>query len=591
MGALRGRRNDWLAGLAAGCDRLVHPAVAGAERARQGRLLGVLLAGPFVASAAVAQGAWPVWGAAGVLAMLCAMFGASWLVALLVAARGHAREAGALALAGGALAAGTIVALSGGAGAPAAVLLAAVPLETWWVWRSRRAAAVAAVAAAGAALAFTQFAGLGDAAAASPWQWISPALYGATLALRFLPGEAAAARAGVKGAVLPEASLDAVVARIGRTGEAESVSAQAASLLGVEPELLLGSGLFERIHVGDRVAFLCAAAGARDEGRPARCDIRIRMPAGGAGETSFYRPFEAELVAAEAGAVAAIIRDGRAKAELVEKLARAVEEVDAGEIAKGRFLATVSHELRTPLNAIIGFSDMLLHREISGDLAPKQAEQVGLIRDAGNHLLSVVNAILDVSKIEAGSYRIAVEPFDLKPAVELCCAMLEPQAAERGVTLTAKLPHGLGQVLGDRRAVQQILINLLSNAIKFTPGGGQVSVNAACGDGMVRILVNDTGIGIGDEDLNRLGRPFVQVQNDYTRQFQGAGLGLSLVKGLVKLHGGSMSIESAPGLGTTVTVGLPAAAAEGGAAAPDEDGETGNCETGERYGVALRKIA
>ena len=309
------------------------------------------------------------------------------------------------------------------------------------------------------------------------------------------------------------------------------------------------------------------------------------MPAGEGAASSFHRAFEAELVAAGTGAVAAIIRDGRDKAELREALAQAAEAVDASEIAKGRFLATVSHELRTPLNAIIGFSDLLLHRDISGDLAPKQAEQVGLIRDAGNHLLSVVNAILDVSRIESGSYRIAVEPFELEPAVELCCAMLEPQAAERGVTLAAKLPYGLGQVLGDRRAVQQILINLLSNAIKFTPSGGRVTVSAACGDGTVRILVNDTGIGIGDEDLARLGQPFVQVHNDYTRQFQGTGLGLSLVKGLVKLHGGSMSIESAPGLGTTVTVGLPAATQGDGVAFEE------NCETGERHGAALRKIA
>ena len=310
------------------------------------------------------------------------------------------------------------------------------------------------------------------------------------------------------------------------------------------------------------------------------------MPAADAGEAGRFHPFDADMVAAGDGAVAVLFRDAGDKAALRRDLAAAREEAEAGEVAKGRFLATVSHELRTPLNAIIGFSDMLLHREISGELAPKQAEQIGLVRDAGNHLLSVVNAILDVSKIEAGSYRINIEPFDLKPAVELCCAMLEPQAAGRGVTLAAKLPHGLGQVLGDRRAVQQILINLLSNAVKFTPEGGHITVNAAAGDGTIRIFVNDTGIGIGDEDLAKLGRPFMQVQNDYTRQFQGTGLGLSLVKGLVKLHGGSMSIESAPGLGTTVTIGLPAAT-------PAECGAQGDPdrETGERHGIALRKIA
>src|SRR5690606_17603329 len=129
---------------------------------------------------------------------------------------------------------------------------------------------------------------------------------------------------------------------------------------------------------------------------------------------------------------------------------------------------------------------------------------------------------------------------------------------------------------------------LLSNAVKFTPKGGQVNVNASCRAGMVRIFVNDTGIGIAGDDLARLGTPFTQVQNDYTRQFQGTGLGLSLVKGLVKLHGGTMSIESAPGLGTTVTVGLPAADPQGDETAQDDEaGETGE----ERYGTALRKIA
>lgn len=591
MSAQRGRKDDWLTGLKAGCDRLVHPAVAGAERARQARLLGVLLVAPFIAAAAIAQGAWPVWGVAGVLAMLCAVFGTSWLIALSVVVRGRAEEAQWAALGAGAVLAGALVALSGGPGTPAAVLLAVVPLETWWVARSRKVAG-AALATSGIAVGvFMQVPGLGDAAAASAWQWIAPALYGATLALRRTVAEGEGAKADRREAVLAETAFDAVVVRLSRAGEAESVSPQASRILGIDPALLLGSGLFERVHVGDRVAFLCAAAQVRDGGGPARCDARIRMPAAGTGEAGHFRPFEVDMVAAGDGAVAAIIRDGGEKAALRRELVAAREEADASEVAKGRFLATVSHELRTPLNAIIGFSDMLLHREISGDLAPKQAEQVGLIRDAGNHLLSVVNAILDVSKIESGSYRITVEPFDLKPAVELCCAMLEPQAAERGVTLTARLPHGLGQVLGDRRAVQQILINLLSNAVKFTPEGGHVTVNAASRDGTVRIFVNDTGIGIGNDDLAKLGRPFMQVQNDYTRQFQGTGLGLSLVKGLVKLHGGSMSIESAPGLGTTVTVGLPAATPAECGVERDTAGETAGGETGERHGIALRKIA
>ena len=584
MRAGTGRGDDWFSGLAAALDRLVHPGVTGTPRERQARLLGVLLGGPFLVAAAVAQVAWPLWGTVGVLSLLCAVFGASWLIALLVVARGRADEAQWLALAGGAALAATLAALSSGMATPLAALLAAVVAEAWWVGRSRRATVVAGVVVAVAALVASNLVKGDVAGVVSAWLWATPALHGATLAARLLAGGTQARPADARGPSLPEASLDAVVVRLARSGEAETVSAQASRILGVEPELLLGNGLFERIHVADRVAFLCAASRAREEGLASHCEARIRMPAG-EGRT-IYHPFEIEMVAVEAGCVAAIIRDGREKAEQRECVARAMEEINAAEIAKGRFLAAVSHELRTPLNAIIGFSDMLLHREISGDLAPKQAEHVGLIRDAGNHLLSVVNAILDVSKIEAGSYRIVLEPFDLADAVELSCAMLEQQAQERGVTLATKLPHGLAQIQGDRRAVQQILINLLSNAVKFTPEGGKVNVSASEADGMVRIFVHDTGIGIADDDLLRLGQPFVQVQNDYTRQFQGTGLGLSLVKGLVKLHAGSMSMESAPGLGTTVTISLPAAEAAGEAPAWHEDDDMR-----ERHGTALRKTA
>lgn len=593
MVALTGRWNDWFAGAATGCDRLVDPAASGIERARRSRLLGVLLAGPFIIAAAMAQAAWPLWGVAGVLAMLCAVFGASWLVALFVATHGRLHATGTLALLGGALIVGTVVALSGGLSTPVAMLLVAVPLEAWWVSRSQRVTVIAAIASVVSVAGLTYFSSHGEAVTISAWQWISPVLYGLTLGLRFLSHKEDAPQVGAGQVAIPDISLDAVVIRLGRTGEAETVSPQSAQIFGLEPELLLGSGLFERIQVADRVAFLCAAAKTRDEGTAQRCDIRIRMPVGADGSAGSYQPFEVETVSVAAGAVVAIIRDGQEKARLRVELAKIREEIDAAEITKSRFLATVSHELRTPLNAIIGFSDMLLYREISGDLEPKQSEKVGLIRDAGNHLLSVVNAILDVSKIEAGSYHITTEPFDLTPAVELCCAMLEPQASARGVTLATRLASDCGQVMGDRRAVQQILINLLSNAIKFTPGGGKITVNAAREGRFMRILVSDNGIGIKEDDLARIGQPFVQVQNDYTRQFQGTGLGLSLVKGLVKLHGGSMSIESASGLGTTVTICLPVAAGDevSKSASMPVAVSDAEYETGERYDVALRKIA
>ena len=581
------RTGGWLAGLTEGCERLVHPTVNGESRARQRRLLMALLAGPFVAAAAIMQAAMPACGAGGALALLCAAFAASWLAALYVATRGVAVHAERGALVISSLLAGALVVLSGGVGAPAALLLAIVPLETMRISGSRHGAMIAAALGVGAVGLFS-LARLGGGAVPvdAAWQWISPAIYGGLVAVhKFAANKGTPRDSYASTSGLPEDRLGSMVVRFARSGEVESISPQARQMLRVEPELLLAAGLFDRVHVGDRVALLCALAEVREDGRPRRCEARVRMPVTAEGAPGGYRPFEFEILRpGESGeTVCAIVRDVSDVAGLREELERALERAGESEVAKGRFLAAVSHELRTPLNAIIGFSDMLLHREISGGLSSKQTEHVTLIKEAGNHLLSVVNAILDVSKIEAGAYSLSVEPFDLKPAVALCCAMLEPQAAAKGVKLSAQLPQGLGEVVGDQRAVQQILLNLLSNAIKFTPEGGSVSVSASRRGDTLRMFVNDTGIGISSEDLESLGTPFVQVQNDYTRQFQGTGLGLSLVKGLVKLHGGSMSIESAPALGTTVTIGLPAVDR---AAVDAEEGETEK-----NHGTTLHKIA
>ncbi len=586
------RASDWYRGLAAGCDRLLHPSASGEERGRQRRLLGVLFAAPFVATPAIVGAAATVVGTSGAVAVLCGLFAVSWMLAASIVLTGKARAAGWLALVAGPVLAGAIVGYGGGISTPLAALLVALPLEAWWVSRSPRAAATAGIVGVVLAAAFAM---LADASAAQASHWISPLLYAGLWAMRGFSRDAEADAAGEGSTLaLPEAAFDAVVVRLSASGEVETASAQARGMLRVDPELILGSGLFERVHVADRVEFLCAASSTSRDGDARRCALRIRLPQGADGGDAGYYPFEAELVkpAADRPQIVAFIRSADEKAALQDELRKAQDVAGATEVAKGKFLATVSHELRTPLNAIIGFSDMLLHREISGDMSPKQTENVRLIREAGNHLLSVVNAILDVSKIESGSYHICMEPYDLQPAVDLCKAMLEPQAAAKGVTLTGKLPRDLGDVMGDQRAVQQILLNLLSNAIKFTPEGGNVSVTALRRDRTVRIFVNDTGIGMAPDDLKKIGRPFMQIQNDYTRNFQGTGLGLSLVKGLVKLHGGSMSIESAPGMGTTVSVGLPAAEihtntdAAGAGARPGNEGDTG-----ENHGIALRKIA
>jgi cell cycle sensor histidine kinase DivJ len=200
---------------------------------------------------------------------------------------------------------------------------------------------------------------------------------------------------------------------------------------------------------------------------------------------------------------------------------------------------------------------MLLHEMFGPFHDPRQKEYVELVRDSGQHLLEVVTSILDVSRIEAGAYRTHPEPFRFVEAAQMCRSMMQLQADAKKIRLELRVAADAGEVNADRRAIQQILINLASNAIKFTPEGGEVALGARRVGSRLHFWVSDTGIGIAEEDLAIIGQPFVQVQNDYTRGFEGAGLGLSLVKGLVSLHDGTMSIDSAPGEGTTVSVSIP----------------------------------
>ncbi|MCB1467739.1 MAG: HAMP domain-containing histidine kinase, partial [Rhizobiaceae bacterium] len=330
-------------------------------------------------------------------------------------------------------------------------------------------------------------------------------------------------------------------------------------LLNLSPELLHGSGLFDRIHVADRVGYMCALSDLRDGKERAHASVRLRLPrsSGSTGPDDF-RPFEIDFLASSRQSrFRAVLRD-RSEIEGLRTAAHtAAEETDALDVAKGRFLAAVSHELRTPLNAIIGFSDILLHEMFGGFTDKRQREYTELIKDSGHHLLAIVNSILDVSKIESGSYTIHPEAFTFSDAVDMATSMMSLQAEKKGVELQTQIARSVGDLVADRRAVQQILINLVSNAVKFTPEKGSVVVGAQRLGSRLHFWVSDTGIGIANEDLDRVGRPFMQVRNDYTRQFEGTGLGLSLVKGLVALHNGTMSIESAPGEGTKVAISLP----------------------------------
>jgi cell cycle sensor histidine kinase DivJ len=217
----------------------------------------------------------------------------------------------------------------------------------------------------------------------------------------------------------------------------------------------------------------------------------------------------------------------------------------------------MSHELRTPLNAIIGFSEMLANEAQMRLDAERRHEYAALINDSGKHLLSVVNGILDMTRLDTGDFEIRPEPFRLAGVIGGCCDLLALKAREAGLDLVVDVPPEPAEIVADKRAVKQILINLLSNAIKFTDRGGRIKVSAAAEGTMIAITVEDNGIGIGEEDLPRVGSPFFQARGSYDRRHDGTGLGLSIVKGLVELHGGEIAIRSRIGEGTRVTVRLP----------------------------------
>jgi cell cycle sensor histidine kinase DivJ len=251
------------------------------------------------------------------------------------------------------------------------------------------------------------------------------------------------------------------------------------------------------------------------------------------------------------------MRDITKRKQQEAALEEARAEAERANAAKSRFLATMSHELRTPLNAIIGFSEMLANEGPMMLDAKRRHDYAHLINDSGQHLLSVVNGILDMSKIESGNFEITPEPFAPRQVIEECSKLLGYKARELGIDLVVDLPDSLPDMIADKRSLHQIMLNLISNALKFTKRGGKVTVRAQSDDETITVVVEDTGVGIGSEDLPRLGDPFFQARSSYDRHHDGTGLGLSIVKGLLGLHGGSLAIESTLGEGTTVSIRLP----------------------------------
>jgi cell cycle sensor histidine kinase DivJ len=355
-----------------------------------------------------------------------------------------------------------------------------------------------------------------------------------------------------------------VITRHGRHGAVLFVSPAAELLFGIAPAALAGHGLFDRVHVADRPAYLTALADSAALGEDRSLEFRIRRGGNAEEQGGQFvwvemrcRPLDSAAGSApgEREVVAVLRNIGERKTqERALEIVRA--ESERANAAKSRFLATMSHELRTPLNAIVGFSEMLTNDSLTLEPA-REREYAKLINDSGRHLLSVVNGILDVSKMETGNFEITPEPFAAAPAISSCCDLLALKAQEAGVELKTRIADGLPELVADRRAFNQILINLVSNAIKFTPRGGWVAVGARRDGGMLAVSVEDTGVGIGEDDLPRLGEAFFQARASYDRRHDGTGLGLSIVKGLVHLHDGAMDIASRLGEGTRITICLP----------------------------------
>ena len=351
------------------------------------------------------------------------------------------------------------------------------------------------------------------------------------------------------------------------SGKALEVVREFADAMKLDPEDLIGEGLLHRTHIADRPQFLHAFNRAQHSDETTVAAIRLRCGVSARSSEDCEDPrflwFEARMRRlapsgrSDRAAVVVAFRDATEIKEIEQRLDSVRSEAAVAISLKDRLLANVSHELRTPLNAILGFSEILGDARLCPATMEQRLEYAGIIHTSAQHLLSVVNLLLDMSKLEAGRYEIDPEAFEVGPLIRSCIDMVRLKAKEGGVEISETSASQDLEIVGDKRACRQILLNLLSNAVKFTPSGGQVAIEVETIGEQIAISVMDTGIGISQEHLPRIGDPFFQARSGFDRPADGAGLGLALVRGLVGLHGGALAMESAPGAGTRVTVRLP----------------------------------
>jgi cell cycle sensor histidine kinase DivJ len=426
-------------------------------------------------------------------------------------------------------------------------------MKSWFGGRTARAAGVSLACAMGVCVAVT--------AAAAPAKVTSSASLAAAFGLAFaarrprnLPGPRH------RGDMLLALAGD-FLARQRIDGRVTAIEGEGWTEWAADSAELVGYGLLDRMCEDDRELFLAQLSAVAADGRSRMATFRLAK----AGAPGGFEPVEARSCRGLSdGGLVSAFRRNRAQAEL--EAAR--EEARIERTLKDRLLANMSHELRTPLNAILGFSEILGHPEMAPTDPQKRLEYARIIHTSAEHLLSVVNLVLDMSRIEAGKFAVTPEPLELAPLIRECCDMLRLRASTGKVEIVAApLAEGF-EIVADKAACRQILVNLLSNAIKFTPPNGRVTVEASVEADVARISVTDNGIGVKPDDLPRLGDPFFQVRSGYDRSYEGAGLGLSLVRGLVGLHDGSLVLESAYGVGTRVTAALPMTAKPANRRAP-----------------------
>ena len=369
--------------------------------------------------------------------------------------------------------------------------------------------------------------------------------------------EAAARESEHRYRLIAENSSD-MISRIDvKTSKRLYVSPASRKLYDYEPEEMIGMPLSEPVHPEDRLVLKEAVRQVMKFGS-ARTTHRVRRKGGE------YIWVEVDMIRVDDGETGAVeivstVREVTDRVRNEEALRAAKDQAEAASRAKSEFLANMSHELRTPLNAIIGFSEVIKGEMFGGGVSPRYKDYARDIFESGHHLLNVINGVLDLAKVEAGTMQLTAATVDVETTLAACLRTVKQQAEKTGLALEMTVAPEVTGLLADEAKLRQIVINLLANAVKFTPKGGIVSLSAwIASGGEVAIAIKDTGIGMAPEDLPAALQPFGQIQNALSRNHQGTGLGLPLAKMLVELHGGRLTVDSTVGQGTVVTVYFPA---------------------------------